>query len=167
MVSSLELAFGATQEYPWQEDKVICQGDHAVVDVERDVPDEKNKKKERIEREDFLFGLTQKTRVLWKTFQNKIDAERYYWKLSSHSGVPSITIIMTEIFTCLRIALPNRNLECVRSLLNMCSTTLRKSTYNDVPRPPTKQMVCIPYPITIDEYGRRYIWIIWLSVPSP
>ena len=45
MVSSLELAFGATQEYPWQEDKVICQGDHAVVDVEGDVPDEKNKKK--------------------------------------------------------------------------------------------------------------------------
>ena len=50
MVSSLEsflleLTFGATQEYPWQEDKVICQGDHAVVDVEGDVPDEKNKKK--------------------------------------------------------------------------------------------------------------------------
>ena len=45
MVSSLELTFGATQKYPWQEDKVICQGDHAVVDVEGDVPDEKNKKK--------------------------------------------------------------------------------------------------------------------------
>ena len=51
MVSSLEsflseLTFGATQEYPWQEDKVICQGDHAAVDVEEgDVPDEKNKKK--------------------------------------------------------------------------------------------------------------------------